>query len=54
VLRLIETMLNAGTWWEGRLLPTEHGVPQGDGISPLMSNILLTPFDWEMRRKGIS
>jgi group II intron reverse transcriptase/maturase len=52
VLRLIETMLNAGTWWEGRLLPTEHGVPQGGGISPLMSNILLTPFDWEMRRKG--
>jgi len=21
-------------------------------ISPLLSNILLTPFDWEMRRKG--
>ena len=23
-------------------------------ISPLLSNILLTPFDWEMRKKGYS
>ena len=52
VLRLIESMLKAGAWGEGRLFPTERGVPQGGVISPLASNILLTPFDREMRRKG--
>jgi group II intron reverse transcriptase/maturase len=52
VLKLIERILKAGAWGEGRLFPTEHGVPQGGVISPLASNILLTPFDWEMRRRG--
>jgi group II intron reverse transcriptase/maturase len=52
VLRLIETMLQSGTWWEGRLVQTDRGVPQGGVISPSLSNVLLTPFDWEMRRKG--
>ena len=52
VLRLIERMLKAGAWGEGRLFPTERGVPQGGVISPLASNILLTPFDREMRRRG--
>ena len=52
VLRLIGAMLKAGSYGEGRLLPTERGTPQGSGISPLLSNILLTPFDREMRRRG--
>src|SRR5689334_12154111 len=52
VLRLIEAMLKSGSYGEGRLLPTECGTPQGSGISPLLSNILLTPFDREMRRRG--
>jgi len=52
VLRLIEAMLTAGSYGEGRLFPTERGTPQGGVASPLLSNILLTPFDWEMRRKG--
>ena len=52
VLRLIETMLKAGSYGEGRLFPTERGTPQGGVASPLLSNILLTPFDWEMRRRG--
>jgi group II intron reverse transcriptase/maturase len=52
VLRLIEAMLTSGTWWEGRVLPTERGVPQGGVVSPVLSNVLLTPFDREMRRKG--
>ena len=30
----------------------ERGTPQGGVVSPLLSNILLTPFDREMRRKG--
>jgi RNA-directed DNA polymerase len=52
VLRLIEAMLKAGSYGEGRMFPTERGTPQGSGISPLLSNILLTPFDREMRRRG--
>ncbi|MCC8941219.1 group II intron reverse transcriptase/maturase, partial [Bradyrhizobium sp. Arg68] len=31
---------------------TPTGTPQGGVVSPLMSNILLTPFDKEMRRQG--
>ena len=52
VLRLIRAMLKAGSYGRGRLFPSERGTPQGSGISPLLSNILLTPFDREMRRKG--
>jgi len=52
VLRLIEAMLKAGSYGQGRLFPTERGTPQGGVVSPLLSNILLTPFDWEMRRRG--
>jgi len=52
VLRLIRAMLKAGSYGQGRLFPTKRGTPQGSVISPLLSNILLTPFDQEMRRKG--
>ena len=52
VLRIIESILKAGCWAEGELLPTEQGTPQGGVVSPILSSILLTPFDWEMRRKG--
>ncbi len=53
VLRLIESMLKAGRFTERQQqLPTERGTPQGGVISPLLSNILLTPFDREMRRRG--
>ncbi|MEF3168920.1 MAG: hypothetical protein K6360_06255 [Deltaproteobacteria bacterium] len=52
VLRLIEAMLKAGGFGHGRLFPSERGTPQGGDVSPLLSNILLTPFDWEMRRRG--
>lgn len=52
VLRMIESMLKAGCMAEGGWRPTERGTPQGGVISPLLSNILLTPFDREMRRRG--
>src|SRR5450755_2862936 len=52
VLRLIEDVLKAGTWGERRLFPTERGVAQGGVVSPLLSNVLLTPFDREMRCRG--
>jgi RNA-directed DNA polymerase len=52
VLRLIRAMLKAGSYGKGQLFPSERGTPQGGVVSPLLSNILLTPFDREMRRKG--
>jgi group II intron reverse transcriptase/maturase len=52
VLGLIKQILEAGCVAEGKRLATEEGVPQGGVISPLMSNILLTPFDREMRLRG--
>jgi group II intron reverse transcriptase/maturase len=52
VLKIIESILKAGCWAEGEKLPTDEGTPQGGVISPILSNILLTPFDWEMRKKG--
>ena len=52
VLTLIERMLTAGAMQNGRLFPTTQGTPQGGVVSPLLSNILLTPFDQEMRRRG--
>ena len=51
-MRLIEAMLKTGSYGQGRLFPSERGTPQGGVVSPLLSNILLTPFDWEMRRRG--
>jgi RNA-directed DNA polymerase len=52
VLRVIEKILKAGCCSLGKRLPTEKGTPQGAVISPLLSNIFLTPFDREMRLKG--
>ena len=52
VLRLVRAMLKAGSYGKGQLFPSERGTPQGGVISPLLSNILLTPFDQEMRRRG--
>src|SRR6267142_268809 len=52
VLRLIEAMLKAGSYGNGQLFPSERGTPQGGVVSPTLSNILLTPFDREMRLRG--
>jgi len=53
VLGLLESMMRVGYLEDGKRYPTTaRGVPQGGVISPLISNILLTPFDREMRRKG--
>jgi RNA-directed DNA polymerase len=52
VLGLIKSILEAGCMSEGKWHPTERGTPQGGVISPLLSNILLTPFDREMRLRG--
>jgi group II intron reverse transcriptase/maturase len=52
VLRLIKAMLKAGSCGQGQFFPSERGTPQGGVASPLLSNILLTPFDREMRLRG--
>ncbi len=52
ILNLLDSIMKAGCIAEGKKLPSERGVPQGGVFSPLASNVLLTPFDREMRRKG--
>src|SRR5438876_2041436 len=52
VLRRSKAMLKAGSYGKRQLFPTERGTPQGGVVSPTLSNILLTPFDREMRLKG--
>jgi RNA-directed DNA polymerase len=52
VLTVIQQMLAAGYEEKGRRFATPRGTPQGGVVSPLLSNILLTPFDKEMRRQG--
>jgi group II intron reverse transcriptase/maturase len=44
--------MKVGYLEDGKVHQTQRGVPQGGVISPLISNVLLTPFDREMRRKG--
>jgi group II intron reverse transcriptase/maturase len=52
VLKLIEQTLKAPVLDGGRLEPVERGTPQGGVVSPLLANVLLTPFDKEMRARG--
>lgn len=52
VLKLIEQMLKAPALDGGRVTATVRGTPQGGVVSPLLANILLTPFDREMRARG--
>ena len=52
VLGLVESILKAGVQGKEGYLPSEQGTPQGGVVSPLLSNVLLTPFDKEMRKRG--
>jgi RNA-directed DNA polymerase len=54
VLRLIGRYLRAGVVLpDGTQEPTPRGVPQGGPLSPLLANIMLTPLDWELERRGL-
>jgi RNA-directed DNA polymerase len=52
VLQLIRQFLKAGYMEKGRKYPTPQGTPQGGVVSPLFSNIYLTPFDDDMNQRG--
>jgi RNA-directed DNA polymerase len=52
ILDLIEGWLKAGIMEDDQFHDTEKGSPQGGVISPLLANIYLDEFDWEMRKAG--
>ena len=52
VLNLVWDMLRAGVIQDGYWQSTLTGVPQGAVVSPLWSNIYLTPFDRYMTQAG--
>lgn len=53
IRRLIFSFLKAGVIENGVKVETTIGTPQGGVISPILSNIYLTPFDKEMEKRGI-
>lgn len=52
VLDLIEMWLKAGVMEDDQFYDTNIGSPQGGVISPLLANIYLDEFDWEMDEEG--
>ena len=52
VLRLIKKYLKSGVMENDIICKTEEGSPQGGPLSPLLVNICLNEFDWEMYRRG--
>jgi RNA-directed DNA polymerase len=53
VLQLVRMFLESGVMEEGvGWKATEEGTPQGGVISPLLANIYLNRFDWEMAKRG--
>jgi RNA-directed DNA polymerase len=54
ILKLIHRMLKANVVLpDGTRVSTEEGTPQGGPLSPLLSNIVLDEFDWELQRRGL-
>jgi RNA-directed DNA polymerase len=53
LIELIRRMLKAKVVLpDGVVVSTEMGAPQGGPLSPLLSNIVLDEFDWELDRRG--
>ena len=52
LMKLLGCFLRAGVVVNGRLQPTQIGVPQGSPVSPILSNILLDDLDQELKARG--
>ena len=52
IRRLIYVYLKSGVMANGCMIETEEGTPQGGPLSPLLSNIYLTPYDKELEKRG--
>lgn len=53
VLRLIKKHLKSGVLENGIVCETEEGSPQGGPLSPMLANIYLNEFDWEMESRKV-
>ena len=53
VLRIIKKYLKSGVMENGVVCKTKEGSPQGGPLSPLLANIYLNEFDWEMHSRGV-
>lgn len=52
ILKLIRMYLESGVMVNGVKVDADEGVPQGGPLSPLLSNIMLDPFDRELEKRG--
>ena len=52
VLKLIRAFLKSGVMEDGLVSPVDEGTPQGDPLSPLLSNLVLDELDKELARRG--
>lgn len=53
VISLIRKFLVSGVMIREEVEPTEIGTVQGGNISPLLANVMLNEFDWELDRRGL-
>ena len=53
VLSLIRKFLESGVMIGQETEPTTLGTVQGGNISPLLANVVLNEFDWELERRGL-
>lgn len=52
IRRLIYVYLKSGVMTDGCLIASEEGTLQGGPLSPMLSNIYLTPYDKELEERG--